>query len=143
MYRHDLCIPSFVDSSLHIVILPVSHWILEAKGKNDFSIQTAKNEYAQKSTPSRSCKVQFSVGDIETSDYDPITVENMILPIMVFMACCILAIIGHLCKIFLDSIGFYFNFCHDDCDLPTTYICCPIHCRQPQEQEDANEFFFW
>mmetsp|Transcript_26755 Transcript_26755/g.43476 ORF Transcript_26755/g.43476 Transcript_26755/m.43476 type:complete len:288 (+) Transcript_26755:506-1369(+) len=75
-----------------------SHWILEAKGKNDFSIQTAKNEYAQKSTPSRSCKVQFSVGDIETSDYDPITVENMILPIMVFMACCILAIIGHLCS---------------------------------------------
>lgn len=81
-----------------IVILPVSHWILEGKVKNDINIQTAKKEYAKKSMLSGSCKVQFSAEDIESSDDDPITIKNMALPIMVFIACCILAIIGHLCS---------------------------------------------
>jgi len=76
-----------------------SHWILEAKGKNGIDIQTAKNEYTRKSMlAGSSCKVQFSVEDIESSDYDPITIGHMLLPIMVFIACCILAIIGHLCS---------------------------------------------
>jgi len=75
-----------------------SHWMLQAKRNHNLVLQTVKDEFATESAETSSCNVHFSTGDIETSDYDPIDIEHMALPIIIFIVCCSLAIIGHLCE---------------------------------------------
>ena len=53
------------------------------------SLQTAKDEFPQEIT----CNTYFSQGDSETNDYAKISVKNMFLPIMFFVACTVLAVI--------------------------------------------------
>mmetsp|Transcript_36129 Transcript_36129/g.67048 ORF Transcript_36129/g.67048 Transcript_36129/m.67048 type:complete len:698 (-) Transcript_36129:205-2298(-) len=71
-----------------------SHWMLQAKRNHNLVLQAVKDEFATESA----CNVHFSAENIETSDYDPIDVEHMALPIILFIVCSSLAIIGHLCE---------------------------------------------
>mmetsp|Transcript_28373 Transcript_28373/g.51703 ORF Transcript_28373/g.51703 Transcript_28373/m.51703 type:complete len:216 (-) Transcript_28373:166-813(-) len=73
-----------------------SYWITEAKRKHNLGLQTAKDQYIKENGQIRSCKVRFSAEDLQSSDYDPITIEHMYLPIIIFIICCTLAILGHL-----------------------------------------------
>jgi len=75
-----------------------SHWMLQAKTQHSFVLQTVKDEFTKESAETSRCNVHFSTGDIETSDYESIDIKHMALPIILFIVCCSLAIIGHLCK---------------------------------------------
>ncbi|KAL7545018.1 hypothetical protein ACHAWF_008392 [Thalassiosira exigua] len=76
----------------------ISFWILEAEKYHAVSIKKLKEELPQAS----SCEIRYSAEDAESSEYDAITLENMVFPFMFFLACTIVAVvlqIVHQCKV--------------------------------------------
>lgn len=72
-----------------------SHWMLKADEIDNINLQTTKNQYIRENGILRSCQVQFSAEDFAASDYEKITIKHMGLPIVLFIVCCALAMIGH------------------------------------------------
>mmetsp|Transcript_36003 Transcript_36003/g.63128 ORF Transcript_36003/g.63128 Transcript_36003/m.63128 type:complete len:701 (+) Transcript_36003:59-2161(+) len=99
-YLEKLCERDLVYTDSLVVEVPIafpiranlaagfSYWMYQGE-RLGVLLQTAKDEFPQETT----CNIYFPQGDSETSDYAKISVKNMFLPIMFFVACTVLAVI--------------------------------------------------
>ncbi|KAL7536673.1 hypothetical protein ACHAWF_005534 [Thalassiosira exigua] len=67
----------------------LSYWMLEAEKYHGLSIEKLKEELPLEIT----CDLDYSVEDIEASEYAAVTTKNMSLPLIFFFTCAIIAIL--------------------------------------------------
>ena len=87
------------------MILSVSYWKVYAENVKGVSIQTFIDQYAEDAGKISTCDPDFK--NVKRYDrYEQISVDQMILPFLFFLACLILAIIFKLGKHLLCFVGY-------------------------------------
>jgi len=84
-----------------------SYWMMHAERESGMSLQTAKDDYVNNEMGGQfdGCELKLDSEFIESSDYDPITLKNMALPLILFLSCCVLAVICQLVHQYYEDQG--------------------------------------